>query len=76
MPRISFENLYPRGKSTVVILRNCDTKYKTSLANPLAIDLLNKLLEFDPAKRITVEQALEHPYLNAYHDADDEVYFL
>ncbi|KAG1039977.1 hypothetical protein G6F43_012392 [Rhizopus delemar] len=53
MPRIPFENLYPR-------------------ANPMAIDLLNKLLEFDPSKRITVEEALAHPYLSAYHDEDDE----
>lgn len=53
MPKIPFENLYPR-------------------ASPLAIDLLNKLLAFDPAKRITVEQALAHPYLAAYHDEDDE----
>jgi mitogen-activated protein kinase 7 len=43
------------------------------LANPMAIDLLNKLLEFDPSKRIDVEQALAHPYLSAYHDEDDEV---
>ncbi|KAG2177287.1 hypothetical protein INT43_007944 [Umbelopsis isabellina] len=41
-------------------------------ANPLAIDLLNKLLCFDPALRITVEEALAHPYLSAYHDEDDE----
>ncbi|KAI8983708.1 MAP kinase [Pilobolus umbonatus] len=41
-------------------------------ANPLAIDLLNKLLEFDPSKRINVEEALSHPYLSAYHDEDDE----
>ncbi|KAL0078906.1 hypothetical protein F4703DRAFT_1778270 [Phycomyces blakesleeanus] len=41
-------------------------------ANPLAIDLLNKLLTFDPAKRMTVEEALEHPYLSTYHDEDDE----
>ncbi|KAI8065349.1 MAP kinase [Gilbertella persicaria] len=53
MPKIPFENLYPR-------------------ANPMAIDLLNKLLEFDPSKRITVEEALAHPYLSAYHDEDDE----
>lgn len=26
----------------------------------------------DPKKRMTVEQALEHPYLEAYHDPDDE----
>lgn len=41
-------------------------------ANPTAIDLLNKLLEFDPSKRMTVEEALNHPYLSAYHDEDDE----
>ncbi|KAF9288473.1 MAP kinase [Linnemannia elongata] len=41
-------------------------------ASPLAIDLLEKLLNFDPAARITVEQALAHPYLAAYHEEDDE----
>ncbi|KAG0021504.1 Mitogen-activated protein kinase [Entomortierella chlamydospora] len=41
-------------------------------ASPLAIDLLEKLLDFDPAARITVEQALAHPYLAAYHEEDDE----
>ncbi|KAF9495057.1 mitogen-activated protein kinase [Pleurotus eryngii] len=41
-------------------------------ANPLAIDFLTKTLTFDPKKRITVEEALAHPYLEAYHDPDDE----
>ncbi|KAG0218994.1 kinase-like domain-containing protein [Mortierella sp. GBAus27b] len=41
-------------------------------ATPLALDLLEKLLDFDPASRITVEQALGHPYLAAYHEEDDE----
>jgi len=41
-------------------------------ANPLALDMLEKLLKFDPAERITVEEALAHPYLEAYHDVDDE----
>jgi mitogen-activated protein kinase 7 len=38
-------------------------------ANPLALDLL---ANFDPAKRITCEQALEHPYLAVWHDPTDE----
>ncbi|KAJ2925247.1 hypothetical protein H1R20_g11807, partial [Candolleomyces eurysporus] len=41
-------------------------------ANPLAVDFLTKTLTFDPKKRITVEEALAHPYLEAYHDPDDE----
>jgi mitogen-activated protein kinase 1/3 len=40
--------------------------------NDLALDLLEKLLAFNPAKRITVEDALRHPYLEPYHDPDDE----
>lgn len=41
-------------------------------ANPLAVDLLEKMLAFNPVKRITVDEALKHPYLSPYHDPDDE----
>jgi len=41
-------------------------------ANPQAIDFLTRTLTFDPKKRITVEDALAHPYLEAYHDPEDE----
>jgi serine/threonine protein kinase len=41
-------------------------------ANPDALDLLEKLLEFDPADRCTVEEALAHPYLKALHFPEDE----
>ena len=30
------------------------------------------MLEIDHNKRITAEQILEHPYLSAYHQPDDE----
>jgi len=40
--------------------------------NPLGVDLLRKMLVFDPNKRITVEHALEHPYLEEFREADDE----
>ena len=40
--------------------------------NKDAIDLLRKMLTFDPKKRITVEEALKHPYLAALHCEDDE----
>jgi len=41
-------------------------------ADPQAIDLLTKMLTFDPTTRITVTEALEHPYLSVYHDITDE----
>eukprot|EP00850_Spirogloea_muscicola_P008805 SM000048S16517 [mRNA] locus=s48:175188:176080:- [translate_table: standard] len=37
-------------------------------ANPQALDLIEKMLVFDPRKRITVQAALEHPYLAMLHD--------
>jgi len=41
-------------------------------ANPDALDLLDHMLAFDPSSRISVEAALEHPYLHIWHDASDE----
>jgi mitogen-activated protein kinase 7 len=41
-------------------------------ANPDALDLLDRMLAFDPSSRISVEEALEHPYLHIWHDASDE----
>ncbi|KPV75371.1 uncharacterized protein RHOBADRAFT_14353 [Rhodotorula graminis WP1] len=41
-------------------------------ASEQACDFLAKTLTFDPTKRLTAEQCLEHPYLAQYHDPDDE----
>ncbi|CAG8468960.1 1489_t:CDS:2 [Paraglomus brasilianum] len=41
-------------------------------ANPLALDLLEKMLTFNPSNRITVEEALRHPYMEPFHDPSDE----
>ena len=41
-------------------------------ANPLALDLLTKLLAFDPSRRIDVDAALAHPYLQVWHDPNEE----
>lgn len=37
-----------------------------------ALDLLKQMLEIHPKKRITIEKALEHPFLESLHSPDDE----
>lgn len=41
-------------------------------ADPQALDLLKKILSFDPDGRVSVVEALEHPWLSSYHDVVDE----
>ncbi|KAI6242461.1 Mitogen-activated protein kinase [Aphelenchoides fujianensis] len=42
------------------------------LAELRALELIDRMLTFDPEKRVTVDEALAHPYLKQYHDPDDE----
>jgi len=61
-------------------LRNLPQRKKKNLKrmfpgcanDPAALDLLLLLLKFDVDKRITVEQALEHPYLKPVRDPAHE----
>ena len=41
-------------------------------ASDKALDLLKKLLHFNPKKRLTAEATLRHPYLSDFHNPDDE----
>lgn len=41
-------------------------------ADHKALDLLDRMLTFNPNKRIQVEEALAHPYLEQYYDPADE----
>lgn len=52
-----------KGQDFKEIFKGCD---------PEAVDLIQKMLKIDPKERITVEQALRHPFLESVHDAEDE----
>ncbi|CAB3405896.1 unnamed protein product [Caenorhabditis bovis] len=39
---------------------------------PEFIDFLEKILVLDPEKRMTVEEAIKHPYMKEYYEPDDE----
>ena len=41
-------------------------------ANPKAVDLLEKVLVLDTDVRLTADMALKHPYLEKFHDPEDE----
>jgi len=41
-------------------------------ASPEAIDILQHLLTFNPNKRYTAEDALEHPYVGSFHNPEEE----
>lgn len=44
-------------------------------ANVLAVDLLEKMLQFEPSARISAEDALKHPYLARFYDPAQEPVF-
>jgi len=45
---------------------------KLSCKDPVALDLLEKMLVFDPKTRINATESLGHEYVQPYHDPSDE----
>lgn len=57
----------------VLAVVNVWKKWETDKMQSIsAIDMLERMLVFDPKKRITATQALSHEYLAPYHDPTDE----
>ena len=60
---------------TIVVSKTKSLKSLYPKATAIELDLLGKLLQFNPNKRINVTQALEHPYVADFHDqySDTEI---
>jgi serine/threonine protein kinase len=52
-----------------------DIKVLTGSKDTECMDLLNKMLDLDPNCRISVEEAIKHPYFESLHDPEDEPVF-
>ena len=42
---------------------------------PEALDLIDRMLDLNPNRRISVDEALQHPFLASLHDPEDEPVF-
>ncbi len=51
--------------------RNLKDMFPTLSAEGL--DLIKRLLQFNPNKRLTIEQALKHPYVAQFHSEEEEL---
>jgi mitogen-activated protein kinase 1/3 len=65
-----FATLFPNANPQAIDFLT-KTLVRTDTISTL-ISLLTLFQTFDPKKRYTVEEALAHPYLEAYHDPEDE----
>ena len=71
----SEDDLVGRVKNYVASLKERQGRPVESMypgADPLALDLLKKMLQFNPKKRPTAEEALEHPFLRTVRRANME----
>lgn len=64
-PGIPFETLFPDS-----VFPSPDDE-NPQLTPAMARDLLSKMLVIDPEHRITIDQALKHPYVNIWYEAND-----
>ena len=69
---------YIGNESALKYVKNLQKRSKQSWnvlfpkANPVALDLLSKMLTFHPVKRVSVEQCLAHPYFDGLHNSEEE----
>lgn len=61
----SFENLFPD------CLFPPNSSEHAGLCAEMARELLSKMLVIDPEKRISVDEAIMHPYINVWYDENE-----
>jgi c-Jun N-terminal kinase len=64
-------NGYPFEKLFPDVLFPPDSREHSGLKASMARDLLCRMLVIDPEKRISVDEALMHPYINVWYDQEE-----
>lgn len=64
-PGFAFDKLFPD------VLFPSDSNEHNRLKASQARDLLSKMLVIDPERRISVDEALLHPYINVWYDEQE-----
>ena len=61
---------------SIPIVKTKSIKALFPTANSTELDFLNRLLQFNPTKRMKVEEALRHPYVSEFHEQykETEIY--
>lgn len=70
------DNQQTKGSSSTYVDNNALMEKNLASAFPTAdreaLDLLKQLIQFNPLKRITAEEALKHPYVKVFHKEKEE----
>jgi len=64
-PGVSFETLFPDSQFPL------DAAEDSRLSIHQARDLLSRMLVIDPGNRISVDEALRHPYINMWYEESE-----
>ena len=64
-------NGYPFEKLFPDVLFPSDSREHSGLKASMARDLLCRMLVIDPERRISVDDALMHPYINVWYDQEE-----
>ena len=75
----SYEDIISiESENALSIINSIEIKHRKGFSsffkdqNPVTIDFLKKCLEFNPKKRITVDECLKHPFVAQFHDPSEE----